>query len=149
MVLRLVSDVFDEGLDLGLAHPKRSVPGLPLELGVSGEVAADPGVGDSLELFDPVGQRGRAPQTGEQMDMVLNSAHSDDGTVEAIGDLAELGMESASQVEVLEYREAVFCRENQMHAYSGERLGHGGSLANYWSSVAVATPLGLAGEQWP
>ena len=127
-MLGLIGNVLDNDVDLGLAHGESCVASLPLELRMGMERASNPGVGGSLEFLDSVRQRSRAPQTGQQMNMVLDAAHTDDGTVEAIGDLAEISVELLSQSHVLKDREAMFCREDEVDADSRKRLGHAVAL---------------------
>ncbi len=111
----------------------------------------NPGIRNSLEFFHPVGQGNRPAETGKQMHMVLDAANSDDGTPEAIANLAEMGMELMSQSEILERGLAVLCREDQMHPHRREGLRHGrihvvGRIESHRSRLftrADATPLGL------
>ena len=78
---------------------------------------ADPGVGNPFEFFHPVGQGDGSAETGEQMEMVLDAADSDDGATESIAYLAEVGVELLSQSDILKRGLAVFCREDQMDTH--------------------------------
>lgn len=114
MVFYLIQDVCDHGIDLGLADAEGSVTSLPLEIRVGGEVIADPGVGGSFEFLHPVSQRGRAAQTSQHMNVIFDAPHTNDGAVEAIGDLPKIGVELIPAIEVLKDRKAMFCGEDEV-----------------------------------
>ena len=110
----MIQDVCDHGVDLRLADAEGSVTGLPFEIGVGGEVVTDPGVGSSFEFLHPVRQRDRAAQTSQHMDVIFDAPDTNDGAVEAIGDLPKIGVELIPAIEVLKDRKAMFCREDEV-----------------------------------
>lgn len=116
MVFNLVFDVLNHNADLGLAHAKRPVSGLPFKLSMIGDILANPRIGHSFEFLDPFRERDRSPQACQDMHMIFDSPNTNYRTVEAIGNLAELGVELVPQGDILEYGKAVLRREDQVDA---------------------------------
>lgn len=58
------------------------------------------------------------------MDVVFDASHANDRTFETIADLAEMGMESAANVDILKHGKAMFGGEDEVDTDSGEGLGH-------------------------
>ena len=110
-------DVLDHSADLSLAHAEGPVTGMPFELLLSGNMLADPGVRDPFEFLHPIRQGNRSSEAGQDVDVVLDSTDSNDGTPKSIAYLAKVDVEFLSQSDIMKRGLAVLCGEHQMHTH--------------------------------
>lgn len=71
---------------------------MPREFGEVRGLAFKPFGGGCFEFFDGVGHCGGSGKTVEDVNVVLDRIHEDDGTSESFADLAEVGMEGGADV---------------------------------------------------
>src|SRR5207253_11478819 len=108
MMLLLTGDVLLHLFEIRLADTEIRVATLPFEAGVIATAFLQPEVRDAFQFLHPFGLRDGAPETREQMHMILHAANENGRAIELFGDAAEVRVERVPRGFVAQERTAVF-----------------------------------------
>src|SRR5215467_1759235 len=124
MMRLLRRDILHYPFQIGLADGKIRIPALPFKVPELSRLFLEPQVGDTLQLFYPLGLSYRAPKSAEHMNVILDSANQQRRTIKRLGNRPELGVELFTYAFISEKRPTIFGRKDKMDANGGKRLWH-------------------------
>jgi len=94
----LAGDIRGSLSQIGLADREVCITALPLEIGPVLVLFLQPFVGDAFNLLNPLGLSDRAAKTRQQVHVIFYTPDQDRRTIEAFGNLTEIGVQRPTNV---------------------------------------------------
>lgn len=124
MMLLLFFNVLANRIQIGGAHRKGTITGLPGKFDNLRKSFPDPQIRAAFEFLDDFGLRNSSSQSKQEMNMIGNSADPKRRAVQFFGNPSEKSMNLAADIAVGKEWEPLFGGKNDVQINAGQRLWH-------------------------